>query len=355
MRRLTTELETLMNRHHGEFAALQGIDGSSLLVLPKGGRLMGLVPGGSDAPLPFWAPAKAASNDLWNVGGDRTWISPELEYFMDSEGQYRVPGSLDPGNWTLESLSAEEIRLGMDGVLHHRTSAMPIQFQIKKRFTPVPNPLLHDGSTASLADPAVSYAGCETTTELSLEPLGNADRRAAAEGNGYCNLWSILQLPSDGEALIPTFGGAQPLTMFADSPPETLEISPCGARIPCGGAAKFKLSFDAIASTGRFGYIRRLSEDVSTLIIRQFAVHPAGIYPDYPPGQPSYRGSCVQVFNDGGQFGNFAELEYHAPALPIWKPGQTSDRSELFYFSGPSSSIERIAERMLGMPVMERE
>ncbi|MHA6482783.1 DUF6786 family protein [Paenibacillus sp. strain BS8-2] len=348
---MATELEMLMNRHHGEFAALQGMDGSSLLVLPRGGRLLGLVPGKTDAPLPFWTPATAASRDHWNVGGDRTWISPELEYFVDSEGQYSVPGSLDPGNWTLESHSTEEIRLGMDGVLRHRTSAIPIKFQIKKRFTYAPNPLLQNGSTVSLADPAVSYAGCETTTELSLEPLGNADHRTEAEGNGYCNLWSILQLPSDGEALIPTFGGAQPLIMFADSPPETLGISPYGMRIPCGGSSKFKLSFDAIASTGRLGYIRRLSEDVSTLIIRQFAVQSAGIYPDYPPDQPSYRGSCVQVFNDGGQFGNFAELEYHAPALPIWKPGQTSDHSTLFYFSGPPSSIKRIAEHMLGMPV----
>jgi hypothetical protein len=347
---LSIELQSLMNRHHGEYAVLQRMDvGTSLLVLPRSGRLLGLVSNQVDAVLPFWTPAEAAPPENWNVGGDRTWISPELEYFVDSNDQYTVPRCLDPGNWSLEASTTEEIRLGMNGVILHRTTSLPIQLQIRKSFTHSPNPLLQNSSTASLAEPSVSYIGCETTTKLSLEPLGNTNSLSAAEGKGYCSLWSIMQLPSDGTALIPTQGGAQPLTMFADRQPDSIYTTSYGTSIPCGGLTKFKLSFDAIASTGRMGYIRRLSDDTSTLIIRQFNVQPAGVYPDYPPDQPSYRGSCVQVFNDGGQFGNFAELEYHAPALPIWKPGQSSDRSALFYYTGPASSIDRIAHCMLGM------
>ncbi len=351
---MSIELQSLLNRHHGEYAVLPGTDGSSLLVLPRSGRLLGLVPNQANAVLPFWTPAISASPEHWNVGGDRTWISPELEYFVDTNGQYIVPHSLDPGNWSLEVSTTEEIRLRMNGVIRHRTTSLPIQLHISKRFSHLPNPLLQNYSTRSLAEHSVSYAGCQIITELSLEPVGDADHLAGAGADGYCSLWSIMQLPPDGAALIPTLGKAQPLIMFADGQPDAIHCSPHGTSISCGGHVKFKLSFDAIASTGRFSYIRRLSGDRSTLIIRQFAVQPAAVYPDYPPDEPYYRGSCVQVFNDGGQLGSFAELEYHAPALPIWQPGRSTDRSELFYYTGPSSAIAHIAERMLGMPLHEQ-
>ena len=48
--------------------------------------------------------ALVAAKD-WNIGGDRIWIAPEIQYFVGDRNRYRetlaIPTQMDPGNYEL--------------------------------------------------------------------------------------------------------------------------------------------------------------------------------------------------------------------------------------------------------------
>src|SRR5689334_18041084 len=91
-------------------------EGTRVLLLPHGGRVLGLF-GPRDAENFYWvnpalrSPETAhdfyASSDWHNSGGDRTWLAPELDLFLprypniDMAGYFQ-PRQLDPGSYVLE-------------------------------------------------------------------------------------------------------------------------------------------------------------------------------------------------------------------------------------------------------------
>ena len=87
-------------------------DGSTALVLPYGGRILGLFAPGSDQNFLWTHPALSSpssartfyqSTDWHNSGGDRTWISPRLIFFCRT-----FPSSIpmcNPANLTLAPIN----------------------------------------------------------------------------------------------------------------------------------------------------------------------------------------------------------------------------------------------------------
>ncbi|MFD0959161.1 DUF6786 family protein [Paenibacillus chungangensis] len=343
---MITKLESQLQQANCDYTVLHNDEGAHIILLTRGGRVLNVAASRSNSYAPFWTNPQAFASRHWNAGGDRTWISPELEYFIDDAGQYAIPTQLDPGSWNVTQYSSEEAALRMTCELHHKNANARVGLNLNKHFRLLLNPLHLNHSAAPLNNRSVRYVGYEVVTDLRLEPLSIA---RAEPSPGYCSLWSIMQLPADGTALIPTRGTVTPLTMFAEREPTDIKLLPEGAYIQCGGEYSFKLSFDAISSTGRYGYIRQLNCSQSSLVVRQFSVNPAARYPDYPPDNPRYLGSCMQIYHDGNRLGNFAELEYQSPALPIDRIGRMIDASQVFHFEGPSPAIHHIAEVMLGM------
>ncbi|MFD2333806.1 DUF6786 family protein [Cohnella sp. GCM10020058] len=345
---MSEKLEAQLRLAGEPYVKLTAEDGGTLLVLVRGGRVHDMTVPDGQSGASFWTNPAALDAGGWNTGGDRTWVSPEIEYFTDSAGSYAIPPQLDPGHWTLISTSESEALVRMACELPHRSSDASIRLNLEKRFAALPNPLRMNASLAGRDWAGLRYVGYEVRTTLELEPVA-LDVGAAGIPSGFCSLWSIMQVPAGGVALVPTRGRVLPLTMFAQREPADIEATSRGVRIPCGGSYSYKLSFDAVASTGRYGYIRGLDASDSSLVVRQFSVNPAGVYPDYPPGKPDYLGSCMQIYNDGGHLGGFAELEYQSPALAIGKPGRATDDSQVFHFTGPTAKIREIAALLLGM------
>ncbi len=159
-----------------------------------------------------------------------------------------------------------------------------------------------------------------------------------------------MQVPINGTILIPTLGKPQPLTMSTQDNEVAMDIHPRHIEIPIQGNNRFKISLDALQSVGRFGYLRKLNEEDSSLLIRQFQVHTASYYPDYPSGQLDHAGSCMQFFYDGCQMGGFAELEYHVPAIRYdGTSGASVDASQVYYFVGKTEKITKVIEQLLGI------
>ena len=86
-------------------------DGSKVLVLPYGGRVLGLFAPRREENF-FWThPALASvesardfyASSVWqNSGGDRTWLAPEADLFFPDFpdlARYWQPRELDPGNY----------------------------------------------------------------------------------------------------------------------------------------------------------------------------------------------------------------------------------------------------------------
>ena len=90
-------------------------DGTRVLVLPYGGRVLGLFSPQSEENFYWTHPALAAvrtartfyASDQWhNSGGDRTWLAPEVDLFFPrfpKRDQYFQQRSLDPGNYRVRA------------------------------------------------------------------------------------------------------------------------------------------------------------------------------------------------------------------------------------------------------------
>ncbi|MBD2862556.1 hypothetical protein [Paenibacillus oceani] len=343
-----------LSRSAQRFAVMEGVHGGQIVIVERGGRVWALTPA-TRIESAFWTNPAALEQDAWNIGGDRTWISPELDYFNDRANRYRVPPELDPGDWSMTANAGEPfVKLEQDCTLHHRPSGKEIRIHLEKQLMTIPNPLLTNTSTAYVELAGIGYIGYEVRQRMTVSPLlpGEGCQPTPSQtAAGYCGLWSIMQVPAGGTAIVPTWGSTKPLVMFGNDRQIEVDAHPSGICLPYRGSHLYKLSFDALQSTGRFGYIRRLNERESNLVVRQFSVYPADLYADYPPGDTNCRGLCTQFFYDGGQLGGFGELEYHTPAVPIGTHSFTSDRSQLYYFTGETGRIHALASLMLGIRV----
>ena len=133
---------------------LQTEDGTRLLILPYGGRILGVFTSSSDENF-LWtnsslnsvesARAYYASDDWQNSGGDRTWLSPEVDFFfprfpnLDISGYYQ-PRSLDPGKYELAKTD-QGVNLTNRLTIEGFRSKKRAELEIIKWVASAPNPL----------------------------------------------------------------------------------------------------------------------------------------------------------------------------------------------------------------------
>jgi hypothetical protein len=327
-------------------------DGTSLLILPYGGRILGVFAPGSDENF-LWtntalntvesARAYYASDDWQNSGGDRTWLAPEVDFFfpafpnVDIAG-YWQPRALDPGNYEIATTD-QGVRLTNRLSLQGFRSKKSADLEITKSVSTALNPLRYE---AAFQTGAVEYAGHTLLTSLRI--LGQSPNDAPLVG-----LWSLTQMPHHGELVIPTYFKSEPRIYFGlvDAPPEELVVGNHLIRFKMRAAGEHKIGVRALATTGRVGYIHSIGAR-RALIIRNFYVNPSGEYADVPWTEPEDRGYSTQACSVNSKWGMFSELEYHVPAIG----GETGlsfieDRSQLWAFRGAAEDISKIARTLL--------
>jgi hypothetical protein len=327
-------------------------DGTRLLILPYGGRILGVFAPGSEENF-LWtnsalnnidtARSYYASDDWQNSGGDRTWLAPELDFFfpkfpnIDIAG-YWQPRSLDPGNYELIR-TAHGVKLTNRLNIEGFRSRKRVELEIAKSVEAAPNPLRYD---AAIRSDTVEYAGHTLLTSLKI--LDSNPNDALLLG-----LWSLTQMPHRGELFIPTYSRSEPRIYFGlvDTPPDELAISDRLVRFKMRAAGEHKIGVRAAVTTGRIGYIYPTG-DKHALIIRNFFVNPSGEYADVPWTEPDDRGYSTQACSVNSRWGEFSEMEYHVPAIG----GDTGlrhieDRSQLWAFRGSQEDIGKIARVLL--------
>jgi hypothetical protein len=326
--------------------------GSRLLILPFGGRVVGLFAPSSAANFLWTNPALATAasarayfgREGWpNCGGDRTWLAPEIELFIGDlahPGQtYRVPPALDPGNWQLSDASGAPTLTATAALCLHRTGRA-VRVQLSKVLFPAANPL----RDACLDGLSLEYAGYgqQVTLEVCPEPAG----RPAGIG-----LWNLLQLPQPGQMLVPTYYRATPQRVFGPVEAADVEVSPHLVRWPTAGTADRKIALKAGPLTGRAGYLSAGTVPGEwSLVVRQFEVNPSGEYVDALWEDPANRGWAFQACSVCGPTERFSELEYHVPAITAADIGSCcTDRSLVWAFRGSHDALAAVAAMLLGV------
>lgn len=324
-------------------------DGSRMLVLPHGGRVLGLFAPGDEENF-FWvnealadgAAARALiEGDAWqNLGGDRTWLAPELDFFYPDYpdlSSYAPPRAFDPGHYQLTRSGAA---IELSNVLTLRSNRLRETFRLKliKKLTSAPSPLRYEKIGADSA--GLRYAGYTLKTSLEIVD-GPAGSR---QGIG---IWNLLQMPEGGELLIPTCVQTEPRLYFGTIVPEELVVEPHLIRLRMRSPGVQKFGVRATALTGRAGYLLRAGSQW-TLIVRNFSVNPSGDYVDTPAADRNNLIDCLQVCHVNGSLGVFNELEYHAPAISLQHgQAQSLDISQVWAFRGDAEAIHAVCQTLL--------
>jgi len=326
-------------------------DGTRVLVLPYGGRVLGLFSADNEENF-YWTHAALKSaktaqefyqGDEWhNSGGDRTWLAPEIDLFFPKFpklDKYFQQRSLDPGCYkVVETKSGFQLVNQASPKLAR--SKQELRLKITKGFGPALNPLRHEHG---LKLAGIEYAGY--TQYTSLELLG-ASRRT----RDHVGLWNLMQMPHGGDLLMPTFGRAKPRHIFSTVgaiPEQDLITTDHLIRYRMRQKGEHKISVRAVSVCNRVGYLHRSGHQWA-LIVRNFSVNPSGEYVDVPWSETDYFGFAVQACNVNSQLGAFSELEYHIPAIG-YGTGRTrcEDSAQVWAFRGDKVAIEKIGKVLL--------
>ncbi|MEN6308244.1 MAG: DUF6786 family protein [Anaerohalosphaeraceae bacterium] len=318
-------------------------DGTVLLILPYGGRIIGFGSAGSEQNV-FWThPALIshasaeqffAQHQWHNSGGDRTWLAPEIDIFFPQYPDMKVytqPAQLDPGNYSITQTETS-LSLSNTCAVKLSRSRQVVHTVITKTMTAAQNPAPLQG---------VDYAGYTTSTTLEIF---DPDK----DNSGPVGLWHLMQFPCGGQMLMPTYHKASPLVVFGEIPDGDLSVSDnlCRYNVSHEGSCKFSLAATEI--TGRAGYVFD-DQGQQTLVVRNFFVNPSGLYIDVPFNDTQRTGFAFQVCKiNNEQWGSFCEMEYHAPAIGAGTgESQYTDLCQTWAFRGSPAQIQTIINMLL--------
>ncbi len=340
-----TNLEKILRDVGKPTETLRGADGSTILVLPYGGRVLGLYPPGDGANFLWTNPALGEGSSAkafyespeWhNSGGDRTWIAPEMDFFFPKFpdlSAYMQPRALDPGRYTFVR-SGDGIRMTSRLTLRASRTGEDVELQITRTVTPTRNPL---GSNEMSG---LRFAGYTLEADLELPGAYPAHE---------VGLWALLQLPHGGTMLIPTRSRSRPRIFFGKTPDGRLVVEDRWVRYRMNSEGDNKIGIRASACTGRAGYVHG---DAScwSLVVRDFNVEVSGTYVDAPFSDPGDVGYAVQACNVSNvKLGHFSEMEHHAPAIGgSTNRRQGRDVSRVWAFRGEPEAVASAADVLLG-------
>ncbi|HOV65015.1 MAG TPA: hypothetical protein PLG43_14175 [Spirochaetia bacterium] len=363
------------------YATLEMGQDGKLVVLERGGRIFPFIAAdGGEYRSILWAnPAFGDSQSFeallkageWNLGGERLWIAPEMQYAIKDrkrlEESYELPKAMDPGSYRLSEESKATAKRSQDYnernavllsasfELHAYNLASGTKLlETERRIKAAPNPLRELAAYRALME-GLSYAGYEhyiTLTDLGSRPDSPSD--------AWSETWTIMQLHQGGTLTIPLYGSPEYSWYYEPQDPSVFRISEAKAELDLAGGIKFKVGFKAPCISGRAGYLMPWIGDADSrcLIVRNFYCNPSGTYREEPFTREGDRGYPFHVYNADGSFGCFGELECNGQAVgPTCKPEASGtidestsfDRMVTWIFTGSLVKVLRVRKVLLGI------
>jgi len=269
-----------------------------ITLLPERGRILQVTVGGQAA---FWNNPQWTGD--WNVGGDRLWVAPEVDWFWNSAKrpdvqQYQIPATVDPGRWQVENLEPSSCRWRQRSRVEcrHRKSAVDIELT---------------RCISLVADADVPYF-----TQWMAYRTDNELRVLSGTKGQRIGLWSLLQIPAGGQLIFPCRSKPAFRLYFGSIPPALWSRTAEQVTCRITGDHQYKIGFAPDVIRGRMIYARPVKGG-QLVTYREFHPQPWRDYADRPLSALQTQGDAVQVYNDSGKYGGFGEMEYHSPALTV--------------------------------------
>ncbi|MBW4436770.1 MAG: hypothetical protein KME04_06525 [Pleurocapsa minor GSE-CHR-MK-17-07R] len=329
--------------------------GFQALITRYGSRILGLFPPGEDPENLYWTPtamnsAAAFASELqavraWNIGGERFWIAPEIQYIFTDRAQgtasQRVPEAMDPGFYTMREDEhgvsfSQEIQLRAYNIAEGEA-----YLRCHHTIRPAANPLRLLSAGAAMLD-GVAYAG--VTHTFTLAQMEHTQHVAES--------WNLIQLPPGGQMIIPASDLLETAEYFGSATEESRTVRDGAVRQTITGMRQYKVGYKAASVGNRLAYLRPLGDGQSSLLVRQFSNNPSAEYTEEPPDEVGVNGYSIHVYNDGGQYGIFGELETSGQAIGgATGRTHTEDQYVLWAFVGPDAKLRAIGKHLLGVAI----
>ncbi len=297
-----------------------------------------------------WSTAEAFSAalamGLWNVGGERLWIAPEIRINIKDRSafweSYALPSAMDPGSYSLatdrgSATLSQELSLTV-----YNPSAGELRLRVDRSVVPAANPLRYLSSIERLME-GVAYAGYRHSVGLA-SPEGGA-------AVSPCEAWTLCQLEPPGTILVPCTEGVEYQDYYEAADGNCLRFSEGAAAFSITGARRYKVGLRSPQLLGRAGYFK-FAASRSELMVRSYPNDPSSEYVEEPDKLPGCRGLSFHVYNDGGEFGGFGELECNGRTIGAGTGrAVSSDDFYFWYFRGEAERIRAIGRVLLGSGV----
>jgi len=334
------------------YAALTLQNDVSIIISQRGGRIFGPFLSQESESI-FWINSVFAQLDSfkeflnsgdWNLGGDRIWIAPEIQYGVrdrtDYWGTISWPEQVDPGRYVLDQPKPDQWRLSQKMTLEaYNLASGQKELHLERLIQRVEDPLRNLSDYRDLMD-GVLFAGYEQVVSLSESKLDDIMSEA----------WSLIQLNPGGVLLIPASPRVE-FTNYYEPIDESLQIIHSNhVRLKITGDRQYKVGYKAAHVFGRLAYFNHFDDGRAYLIVRTFFNNPSVPYIEEPPHLPGCRGHSVHVYNDGGDFGGFGELECNAQTIGgVTGRSSSTDQLLLWLYVGAADKVKEIALHLLGI------
>ncbi len=323
-----------------------------MIVTQRGGRVLGPFLGENGESL-LWMNAAFAdpeafriflSSGDWNLGGERVYIGPELQYAVPDRQQfwksYTLSPDVDPGHYDLVwDKPNDQCRLYQEMLLDAYPNLGKKALCLTRLMGRARDPLRNLDDYKALLD-GIIYCGYYHQLTLAEK---SSDRLMS-------QTWDLTQINPGGVLIMPVLPDVT-ITDYYDPVDETWQT--VGAHHVClriSGDHKFKLGYKAPHVLGRAGYLNRLDEDRLCFIFRQFYSNPFTLYLDEPFDKPGCKGDSLQIYQDDGALGGFAEIEcIGQPIGGITNRTRVTDDISLSFYIGPPQKVLRIAHHLVGV------
>ena len=332
-----------------EYEILTVGDGWQVIVSRHGGHVFG--PFSDSAPEGiFWIPEAVKDADrykelidrkTWNIGGDRVWIAPEIQFNITDRSHFRetlsTPKTIDPGSYRM-ARAGDAVHLNMELDLEsYNTASGSLHADLHRMIHMAPNPLRKLPAYEELME-GLSYCGFEELIDL----------KVSGDPGIYAESWDLLQIRPTGTLFIPMY---QPVRGTDHYEPAGDHESVCenGICLRITGDSRYKIAYRSAVLTGRFGYLADSDTDSSVLIIICYPNNPSAMYSEEPPLIEGDTGYSIHVYNDDGNSGGFAEMECNM--LTVGAPtgfDHASDRLTKWIFTGNKEKLKETARILLG-------
>ncbi len=320
--------------------------GKAVLVSEFGGRILALAPD-NETNLLWINPAtfRNAQIGAWrtghdwpNLGGDRAWISPEVDTNLHHADRfaaagcppakevfganYKVPRTVDPASYVL-TRTADQVQLASHISTQWLRTGEFVELRLVRKI-------------ALLDQPPFGLPNHVDFIGYSLESILSAAKPLPA---ARPSVWNLLQVPGGTSISATVKAGANP-TPCIGKPQWTSSRATISSQVPT--SESFKWSLRASQCRGRLLSLQLLDDERAGLIMREFPVASDDAYAECPPHAPHEVGHVCQVYVDDGALGGFGEMEFHCSAL---QPGSAQDVcsvAKTWGFIGPKREIQTL-------------